>query len=375
MSGIEEWSDKNSLNSFNSLKGLAYMEHYKNILAWMDGKAKLMPPVECNIDPYAECNLSCSMCIVQRYLRTHREEVGEMRKLPTDYLYRLVDFLASWGVNGICLSGGGEPTLHKGMVGLPGYIVSKGMKASIFTNGTVMTEELVNSLLTCQFVTLSINATDRETYKQIMGVDLFDKMLANLKYIAKRQKELNSDSFTCVRMLILPENCRQIYNMCSMAKEIGLKGFNIRPADYERSDIEGHHKLDLPVDEIYEQFEKCHKLEDENFKVVTTIHKFDKKFHVFNNFNRCLASPLLINVLSNGDSYVCADRKMEERYRLGTSFPEPERILNWWGSEGHRMKLLSINPRTDCLCRCTFNQYHRQMEEVVIKDSMMLCFP
>ena len=35
-----------------------------------------------------------------------------MRVLPEEYIHRLIDFLADWGVRGLCISGGGEPTLH-----------------------------------------------------------------------------------------------------------------------------------------------------------------------------------------------------------------------------------------------------------------------
>ncbi len=45
-------------------------------------------------------------------------------------MYRLVDFLSQWGVRGLCISGGGEPSLHEGVWGLPSYAVSKGMDVS-----------------------------------------------------------------------------------------------------------------------------------------------------------------------------------------------------------------------------------------------------
>ena len=114
MEAMIEWSEGNKYNSFNSMKGLSFYQNYTQIMEWMNSTSnELPPPIECNLDIFAECNLDCYFCITQRYLKHHREEVGEMRQLPLDYMLKLVDFLSEWGVRGLCISGGGEPSLHK----------------------------------------------------------------------------------------------------------------------------------------------------------------------------------------------------------------------------------------------------------------------
>lgn len=365
-----EWAETDKYTSFNSYKGLTYYERYKNILDWMDGKAQLGPPVECNLDPIAACNVSCYFCITQRYLK-NKAEVGPMRMLPTEYMYRLVDFLVEWGVKGLCISGGGEPTLHKGLPGLPEYAVGRGLKTAMFTNGTNMNALLADSMLMGQFLSLSINAADAETYKRIMGVDLYDKVDANLRYLVSRKG--NSKTFMCVRMLILPENWNQLHAVCKWAKEIGLSGFNCRPVDFERSDIEGHKKLDLPVEAIHEQIALCHEEATPDFKVFANLHKFDDKFHVKKDFTDCLATPLLIPILQDGNAYLCVDKKMEAAYRIGNCYPNPYRILDWWGSDLHRKMVKGVD--INSCSRCTFGQYNRQIIEVTKDDRMMVSFP
>ena len=364
-----EWRDK--FNSFNSFKGLTYYENYKNIVDWMNGDAELGPPIECNLDPYAACNLNCYFCITQRYLQTHPGEVGSMRVLPADYMYRLVDFLADWGVRGLCISGGGEPTLHKDVPGILWSARGRGLKTALFTNGTRMTADLVQALLTCQFVTWSINAADAETFLIIEGADLFDSSVANMKRLVSHKG--TSKTFVCARMLILPENYKQIYRICKLTKELGLGGFSVRPVDFERKDIVGHRKLDLPVDEVFEEFAKCHEEETRDFKVFTVTHKFDPEFHVKHDFNECLATPLLLPLLQDGNAYLCVDKKMEAEFRQGSCFPNPEEILTWWGSDRHRQMVKNVD--INSCSRCTFSQYNIQIERVVKEDSMMASFP
>ena len=158
-----------------------------------------------------------------------------------------------------------------------------------------------------------------------------------------------------------------------MAKGLVFSGFHVRPVDFERQDIKGHRKLDLPVEEIKEQFDKCHELETDTFKVFTVTHKFDPQFHTIHEFSRCLATPLLIPILQDGNAYLCVDVKMEAEYRLGSCYPNPESILGWWGSDRHRELIKSVDIGT--CSRCTFSQYQIQIENVVLKDSMHLSFP
>lgn len=359
-----EWKDK--YNSFNSDKGLAYYENYKKIMAWLNGKGELPPPVECNLDPVAECNLNCYFCITQRYLRTNRSEVGEMRVLPEEYIHRLICFLEKWGVRGLCISGGGEPSLHPSIEFIIAHAVGTSMDVALVTNATNM----VASSIFCRWVALSVDAADRETYKRVKGVDRFNDVISNIGYLVQEKMVNFTDVNLCFKFLILPENVHQIYEACKLAKDLGVQHFHARPVDFERSDITGNKRLVFDVERIKEDFERCHELEDENFRVFTVTHKFDDEMHVKHDFTQCLVTPLVIPILTDGNAYLCVDKKMEAKYRLGSCYPDPENILKWWGSDAHRQMIKSININ-EC-SRCTWSQYNQQIENM---DKMDLAFP
>ncbi len=358
-----EWESK--YNSFNSDKGLAYYEHYKQIQKWMDGDPYLPPPIECNLDPVAECNLRCYFCITQRYLRTNRAEVGEMRILPEDYIHRLIDFLKIWGVKGLCISGGGEPSLHPDMEFIIAHAVGL-MDTALVTNAT----EFIPASMYCRWVALSVDAADKETYKKVKGVDRFDDVIKNIEWMTNMRYGEGHTVNLCFKFLILPENVHQIYEACKLAKELGVQHFHARPVDFERNDIEGHTKFKFDIDKIKEDFQKCHELEDDNFKVFTVTHKFDPELHIKHDFTQCLATPLVIPILTDGNAYLCVDRKMESKFKLGSCYPDPENILKWWGSDAHRELVKSMNIN-EC-SRCTWSQYNQQMIEM---DKMDLNFP
>ncbi len=340
----------------------------------MDGSEPLGPPVEVNLDIFAECNLNCYFCIGQRYLVDHREEVGPMRQLPTEYMLRLVDFLADWGVRGLCISGGGEPTLHKGLAKVIRYAASK-MDVSVVTNAVKWEEPVVEALPYCRWVALSVDAATRGTYAVVKGRDKFPQVLHNLVrlHLWRAGHSINNRAADlCFKFLILPENQYEIYDACKMAKSLGVQDFHARPADFERPDIKGHRKLELDRDAILQQFERCHEEETEDFHVYTISHKFNADFHVEHQFQQCLASPLVLPLLQDGNGYLCVDRKMEADFRLGSAYPNPESILEWWGSDSHRDLIKSVD--IGSCSRCTWSAY--QSQAVAIRnDSMSLSFP
>lgn len=369
-----EWKEKSKYNSFNSYKGLTYYNNYNNISQWLSGETdELGPPVECNLDPIAECNLNCYFCITQRYLRTHREEVGEMRRLPLEYMYRLVAFLSRWGVRGLCISGGGEPSLHKDIPTVIRSARAVGMDVAFVTNATNISEDLADALMPCRWVALSVDSGDFQTYRQVKGINLFDQVVVNISRLAQLRARTSSEVDLCFKFLVLPENMYTIYQTCKLAKELGVQDFHARPVDFERKDIKGHEQLIIHPEIVEEQFTKCHELETKDFHVYTVTHKFDPEFHVKHDFKQCLATPLVIPILQDGNAYLCVDKKMEEKFRLGSCYPDPEQILTWWGGEAHRQMIKSVN--IDQCSRCTWSQYNRQIEEVVIKDGMCLSFP
>lgn len=358
-----EW--KNKYNSFNSDKGLMYYENYKHIIKWLDGAKYLPPPVEVNVDPFSSCNLDCYFCIVQRYIKHNRSEIGDMTQLPLEYLIKLVDFISNWGVKGLCISGGGEPTLHKGLPKLIDYAKDK-MDVAVVTNAT----NLFDELLYCRWVALSVDASSRSTYTKIKGKDKFDEVTKNIYDLAKKR---NTKTDLCFKFLIVPENQYEVYTACKLAKELGVQDFHARPVDFERTDIEGAKPLKMDIKDIYEQFEMCHTLGSESFHVYTVTHKFDSNFHVKHDFDKCLAAPMILPILTDGNGYLCVEHKMDAKYKLGSAYPNPESILDWWGGDKHREMIKGIVPDDSC-SRCIYGAYHKQIEAVE-KDSMCANFP
>ena len=162
----KEWADKSKYNSFNSDKGLMWFDsHYKPIAKWWEGEGDLPAPIELSLDPGHLCNFACSHCNAQRYLVMAPEQVPEDRKLMTrEHLRDLIDFVSDWGVRAVCIGGGGEPLMNKGVWDLPSHIAERGMKSSYATNGSIINQEIAEEMMNCRWVGVSLDSGTPETF-------------------------------------------------------------------------------------------------------------------------------------------------------------------------------------------------------------------
>lgn len=351
-----EWSEQNKYCSFNSYKGLMYYEHYKKIMGWFDGKNELPPPVEASLDPINACDCACFYCNSQRYLREHPTK---LERWGQEFIEDTLIHLATWGVKAFCWGGGGESILNIRLKGMTKFGTDLGMESSIITNGIKLDDELIDELLLCRWIGVSLDSANPGVYQKVRGIDACQRVLANVKKLASRRTKTD----IAIKCLVLPETIDSLVYTCEVARDLGVQDFHLRPVDLERKDFKMAQKLNLDMAMIQDVFDQCHALETKGFRVFTVTHKYDENFHVKHNFRRCLASPLVVQICTDKKMYVCVDHRLEPRFEVRE-----------WGSEEHRQLLVGINPTSEC-ARCTWSEYNKQCEEVVLKDGMCRNFP
>ena len=371
MNIIKEWTSP--YNSFNSLKGLLYVDWYKAIKEWKDGKRSApLAPIEASLDPIHACNLKCRHCNAHRYL----EDDKYYSKMTDEHLMNLVAFLGNWGVKGICFAGGGEPTLHPKLGDALSACKDSGMEASVLTNGTLLTSELIDTIVkTCRWVGVSIDSASSKTYKIGRKVDLFNTAIFNLAQLATIAKLSDFRCDVAFKFLIFNYNQHEIYTACKLAKSIGVKDFHARPADYSHQGMGSlEDKIGVyDVDLVKEQFEKCHDLEDKNFHVYTVVHKFDTQLKPKKGFSQCYAAPCCIQLCANGGIYLCPDQRFQEFYKIGTHYPDVDGIVKAWGGKKH-YNLVFKTGKDNCTTRCTFGPYNNQCEMLAINEEDPFCW-
>ncbi|WP_407282627.1 12,18-didecarboxysiroheme deacetylase [Methanolobus sp. WCC1] len=121
------------------------------------------------------CNLRCVHCYA------HSKDMEYKNELSTEEGMALIDDLADFGCPVILFSGG-EPLMRKDLPELAGYARSKGIRAVISTNGTLITEEMAKKLkdIGLSYVGISLDGM-RETNDKFRGIEgSFDRALQGL---------------------------------------------------------------------------------------------------------------------------------------------------------------------------------------------------
>jgi MoaA/NifB/PqqE/SkfB family radical SAM enzyme len=370
---MKEWNKKNWMNSFNSAKGLLYSEHYKAISKWKKSKnpKDLLPPIEVSLDPIHKCNLNCEHCNASRYLTANLTE--DKVRMSDEHLINLVEFLGKWGVKAICFGGGGEPTLH---TKLPEAILlarKLGMETSVATNGTILNEHLIKAYLECRWIGISVDSATKEVYNIGRKANEFDKVIHNLGLLSYHIKRTNSKCDLAYKFLIFDYNQHEIYKACKLAKKLGVKDFHARPADFSHQGMEQKKSINpYNISKIKQQFNKCHQIENNNFRVFTVVHKFNNDFTPKRNFTQCYAAPICIQLCADGNIYLCPDQRQVNSYKFGEHYPNPENIIKAWGNDLH-YKLCFKSGCSVCTSRCTFSPYNEMCQKLFIEKEDPFC--
>ena len=168
-----------------------------------------------------KCNLSCKHCYSNSGKKRYDElTMGEMRKL--------IDELANIGVFNIVLSGG-EPLLHPRIFDIIECIRSKPMSCIVFTNGTLITEEVVQKFkeYSVLSVAISIDGARAETHDSFRGVKgSFDKTVQAIKSLRKVDIPVKAV------ISIHRDNRGELAELIDNLKEWGVDDYVIRPVSY-----------------------------------------------------------------------------------------------------------------------------------------------
>lgn len=137
------------------------------------------------------CNHACIFC-------TNPHMQRKIGRLSNDLLFRVMKEARDGGVTDIGFYTTGDPFVHKSLEAFVAEATRLGFDyIYISTNGALATQARAKAVIDAgiKSIKFSINAGGRESYRLIHGKDEWDKVLENLRYIAK-YREASGSNFT-----------------------------------------------------------------------------------------------------------------------------------------------------------------------------------
>jgi radical SAM protein with 4Fe4S-binding SPASM domain len=189
----------------------AYIRLYSKIIK---RKTKIIEPKNLQIENTNLCNAKCIMC-------PHVIMKRKGKIMNFENFKKIVDnVLRNYNIKRLTITGFGEPIIDKGIIKKIKYVNEKypNLKIDIFTNASVLSKEMSESLLKTKIdrITFSINGTEKN-YKKIMDLD-YEKTKNNVIYFIEKNKEYNKKVLTNVSLMILEENKEDIENFIEFWK-------------------------------------------------------------------------------------------------------------------------------------------------------------
>jgi radical SAM protein with 4Fe4S-binding SPASM domain len=272
---------------------------------------KLSFPKRVTIEFTNDCNLKCVMC--------PRNKVNfEKSYLDEKIFDKIINELSNYEDLAIVPFFRGESLLHKNF---EKYIKKlkelKRSKIQLFTNGVLLNQKIADFLVETKvdFISISLDAINKNVYKEIRGFDFFEKIIENINYLLKIKKEKKSLIEIQISLVKIDKNIDEIDEFVNFWKN-----------KVDRVRIYEEHTKD----------DKLGKLEDT--KEIKKRKPCKKPFEE-------------IVIYANGDVAIC-NHDWERKDKIGNL--KDNSIINIWNSEIYneiRKKHLKNSFKENDICK------------------------
>lgn len=185
-------------------------------------------PFYAQIDVTSRCNLQCLCCRYHSPLLDKSPQDNRSNKdFPFNLFGKLCNDLKTMNTGTIVFAGSGEPMLHPRIYDMISVAKSNGLEVIMFTNGTLLNELTVKSLIDSQLDILKVTlwASSTDEYKQQYPEDNpnnFNKVITGLQLLSRFKIEgKTSFPFVEVRYPINSNNLNTIERIVDLTCKTG----------------------------------------------------------------------------------------------------------------------------------------------------------
>ena len=154
------------------------------------------------------CNLKCKHCYIEAPNRKYNQ-------VSTEDAIFIVDKVMHNGIKKFFITGG-EPFLRSDILVIFNYIINKGgVITGIDSNGTIISDEIINFLKTNNvFVNISHDGTNFTNWNR--GADIESKTIETIKLL------INNDIVTNINTSLFPDNTGNLLDLFDTLKDIKI---------------------------------------------------------------------------------------------------------------------------------------------------------
>jgi MoaA/NifB/PqqE/SkfB family radical SAM enzyme len=247
-------------------------EKTKRILFWSKGIPR--PPVTIELVPTNRCNFNCSSCWRQDCTKEELKKKFS-DEMSDERLLKLIDEAASLGVKDIGFVGGGEPLARPITFELIKKIKKYGMEVDLVTNGSLLTDEMMDSFVRIKVDRLkfSVDGSCAELQDKLRGTKCYNKIIKNIKKLSDLKIKYKSKKpKLSINTVISTENYKDLPNIVTLASKVGINEILLLPLVVFSKEGEKLKMSQKEAIEFQEIIKKCSSIL--------------KKHHISSNMNK-----------------------------------------------------------------------------------------
>lgn len=299
-------------------------------------------PISVELSLTNRCNHACIWCSDAGL----RQRLGG--EMTRDILFPLFQELKAGGVKGIVIEGGGEPTLHRDFEAVVGEANRLGLALGLITNGYLLPK--VSRDHAFEWIRVSLDASTREQYRHLKGVDGFYRVITNLMTLAASQ----TTGTLGVGYVVTNRNddLGALEQLVLFLRKIGASYIHFRPV-VDHPELVSHTRLDF-----------LKKYETADFSV--NISAMNDNSEAGNGGLPCTAHSLSTVITAEGSVFLCGRLNMYESWEPVGNLHQ-QTFNQIWTSEERRRQVGLVSQADFCRhhCpQCRMTKYNRLLSDI-----------
>ena len=198
--------------------------HPEKIVEFKEGKRPF--PITMEVDFTNICNHRCSFCNFGEHLKKDHSS------LNSELIIERLAEAYKLGTKGICITGGGEPSLHKHFSKMVQKMKQIGFDIGLITNGSMLEGKEGDIIENLQWIRVSMGSGDPGSYKLIEGVDHFDKVINNINTLSKLKNDRKSDFNIGIRIRVTKDNLASLINIANIINKLNIDYLQLAPDQF-----------------------------------------------------------------------------------------------------------------------------------------------
>jgi len=310
------------------------------------------PPVTVDIDLTMACNLRCQGCTFP-----HRSPLS----IETSKAIGILGQLSEFGVRSIVFTGGGEPMMHHGFLGVIQAASDLGLDLGINTNGTLLTANMaagIVSITGVKWIRVSLNAGSRLSHEEVTGTKghIFDHIIENMAMLASARNAASSEVSLGAGVLLRDEIIEEIGMIPALVKSTGFDYIHVKPFQVSRRDgVPMYRVIDVSA-----QIDEARRIEDEAFSINYDMRQYNTVSH---RFSRCHGSALSTAIGADLKVYPCCHSGIKYNGDLAFGDLSTSRFDEVWNSR-KRSEIVNGIDMKRCLIGCRLSAYNEVLESM-----------